>query len=188
MSRPRRPTSSSRSNCSGGVFDWEPALKRLDELDARAEDPTLWDRPAQAQSADARAHPPRRPDRGASAASSADLADAVEFAELADEEGDEASLDDARSQLASLKARAGRAELEALLSGEADANDAYLEINSGAGGTESCDWAQMLLRMYTRWAQAHGYGGRGGRGDRRRAGRASSRRRCRSRARTPTAG
>jgi peptide chain release factor 2 len=85
-----------------------------------------------------------------------DLKDAVDFAELADAESDEASLEDARAQLAGLKLTAARAELEALLSGEADGNDAYLEINSGAGGTESCDWAGMLLRMYTRWAGAHG--------------------------------
>ena len=83
-------------------------------------------------------------------------ADALEFAELAEAEGDQASLDDASSQLALLKDLAGRAELEALLSGEADGNDCYLEINSGAGGTESNDWANMLLRMYTRWATAHG--------------------------------
>ncbi len=86
-----------------------------------------------------------------------DLADAVEFAELADMEGDEASLEDARAQLKDIRARAAKAELEALLSGEADGNDAYVEINSGAGGTESNDWAGMLLRMYSRWANAHGY-------------------------------
>src|SRR5579863_10350115 len=156
MSRPRRPTSSSRSTCSGGAFDWEPALKRLDELDARAEDPALWNRPAQAQSLMRertrlanQIQAVRDLERG--------LSDAVDYAELAAEEGDEASLEDARQQLAGLKARAGRAELEALLSGEADANDAYLEVNSGAGGTESADWAQMLVRMYTRWAQAHGF-------------------------------
>jgi len=84
------------------------------------------------------------------------LAEALEFAEMADAEGDEASLDDVSEQLAALKERSSRAELEALLSGEADGNDAYLEINSGAGGTESNDWAGMLLRMYTRWANAHG--------------------------------
>jgi peptide chain release factor 2 len=67
-------------------------------------------------------------------------------------EGDEALLEDARAQLKAIKDRAARAELEALLSGEADGNDAYLEINSGAGGTESNDWAGMLLRMYSRWA------------------------------------
>jgi peptide chain release factor 2 len=155
MSKRLQPTSSSRSDCSGGVFDWEPALRRLDELDARAEDPTLWDRPADAQALmrdrnrlAAHVEAVRELERG--------LADAVEFAEMADAEGDEASLEDARAQLRGLKQRAGRAELEALLSGEADGNDAYLEINSGAGGTESCDWAGMLLRMYTRWANAHG--------------------------------
>jgi peptide chain release factor 2 len=155
MSRPRRPTSSSPSDCSGGDFDWDPALRRLDELDARAEDPTLWDRPAEAQALmrertrlAGQVEAVRRLER--------DLADAVGFAEMADAEGDEASLEDARAQLKAIKAHAGRAELEALLSGEADGNDAYVEINSGAGGTESCDWAGMLLRMYTRWATAHG--------------------------------
>jgi peptide chain release factor 2 len=83
-------------------------------------------------------------------------ADALEYAELAEAEGDSASLDEAAIQLASLKALAGKAELEALLSGEADGADAYIEVNSGAGGTESADWASMLLRMYTRWAGAHG--------------------------------
>ena len=82
--------------------------------------------------------------------------DALEFAEMAEAEGDEASLNDVSAQLAALKARAGRAELEALLSGEADGNDCYIEINSGAGGTESNDWALMLFRMYSRWANAHG--------------------------------
>ncbi|MDB5497524.1 MAG: prfB, partial [Phenylobacterium sp.] len=155
MSRPPRPTSSSRSNCSGGVFDWEPALRKLDELNARVEDPTLWDDAAAAQAL------MRERTRLASQIDAVqslerDLADALGYAGMADEEGDEASLEEARVQLRGLKERAGRAELEALLSGEADGNDAFVEINSGAGGTESCDWAGMLLRMYTRWANAHG--------------------------------
>ncbi len=156
MSRPQRLTSSRRLPCSGGVFDWDPALRRLDELDARAEDPTLWDRPAEAQALmrdrqqlASRVEAVRSLER--------DLVDAVDFAELADMEGDEASLEDARAQLKLLRERSDRAQLEALLSGEADGNDAYVEINSGAGGTESCDWANMLLRMYSRWATAHGY-------------------------------
>src|SRR3569833_1792203 len=155
MSRPPRLTSSSRSNCSGGVFDWEPALRRLDELNARVEDPTLWDRPEDALVV-------MRERTGLQLrvdlvrALESELADAVGYAEMADEEGDEASLEEARAQLRALKERAARAELEALLSGEADGNDAFVEINSGAGGTESCDWAGMLLRMYTRWANAHG--------------------------------
>ncbi|HEX3700265.1 MAG TPA: peptide chain release factor 2 [Phenylobacterium sp.] len=136
-------------------LDWEPALRRLDELNARVEDPSLWDDSTAAQAL--------MRDRNRLAAQveavralERELADAVGYAELADEEGDEGSLEEARGQLKALKDRAARAELEALLSGEADANDAYLEINSGAGGTESNDWAGMLLRMYSRWAQAHG--------------------------------
>ena len=85
-----------------------------------------------------------------------ELSDAVEFAELAEAEKDEASLDETAQQLGLLKDLAARAELEALLSGEADGNDCYIEINAGAGGTESNDWANMLLRMYARWAGAHG--------------------------------
>ena len=80
------------------------------------------------------------------------------LAELADAEGDEAPSTEAGGDLrARCKERAARAELEALLSGEADGNDAFVEINSGAGGTECQDWAEMLLRMYTRWAEPHGY-------------------------------
>ena len=82
-------------------------------------------------------------------------ADAVELAELAEMEGDPSVGDEAAAALRGLKERAARAELEALLSGEADANDAFVEINSGAGGTESADWALMLMRMYSRWANAH---------------------------------
>jgi peptide chain release factor 2 len=85
-----------------------------------------------------------------------ELSDTLEFAALAQEEADDASLDDAAAQLEALRTIADRSELEALLSGEADGNDAFLEVNSGAGGTESADWAAMLLRMYVRWAGAHG--------------------------------
>ena len=156
MSRPLRPTSSSRLDCSGGDFDWEPALRRLDELNARVEDPTLWDRPADAQ-AIMRERQSLASRVEAIQTIERELRDAVDFAELADMESDEDSLEEARAQLKGLKDRASRAELEALLSGEADANDCFMEINSGAGGTESCDWASILLRMYSRWAGAHGY-------------------------------
>ncbi|WP_415014964.1 peptide chain release factor 2 [Brevundimonas sp.] len=137
-------------------LDWEPALRKLDELNARVEDPTLWDNPDQAQAVsrersrlEAQINAVREMENG--------LEEAVMLSEMADEEGDEATLEDARASLKSIKDRAARAELEALLSGEADGNDAYLEVNSGAGGTESNDWAGMLLRMYSRWAKAHGY-------------------------------
>ena len=101
MSRPPRPTSSSPLGCSGGVFDWDVALRKLDELNARVEDPTLWDRPAEAQAVSreraalaARVEAVQVLENG--------LKDALEYAELADMEGDEALLEDARAQLKDL--------------------------------------------------------------------------------------
>lgn len=86
-----------------------------------------------------------------------ELADVAELAELADAEGDEALAQEALDALNALAKTASDAELNALLSGEADANPSFVEIHAGAGGTESCDWAAMLLRMYSRWAQARGF-------------------------------
>jgi len=86
-----------------------------------------------------------------------ELDDAITLAELGEAEGDTASIDEAQRNLANLKERAAKRELESLLSGEADMNDCYLEVHAGAGGTEAQDWAQMLLRMYVRWAEQHGY-------------------------------
>jgi len=142
--------------CSGGDFDWDVALRKLDELNARVEDPTLWDNPEQAQAV-SRERSRLEDQVNTVKQMERDLEDGLMLAEMADEEGDEAALEEARVMLRGIKERAARAELEALLSGEADGNDAYLEVNSGAGGTESNDWAGMLLRMYTRWAKAHGY-------------------------------
>ncbi len=85
------------------------------------------------------------------------LEDALTLIELGEAEEDAASVREAEQQLETLKATCEKRQLESLLSGEADANDCYLEINAGAGGTEAQDWAQMLVRMYTRWAEAHGY-------------------------------
>jgi peptide chain release factor 2 len=77
--------------------------------------------------------------------------------ELGEAEKDQKVISEAEEALRRLKADVGRRELEALLSGEADPNDTYVEVHAGAGGTESQDWANMLLRMYTRWAEQHGY-------------------------------
>lgn len=87
---------------------------------------------------------------------SSDLEDTIELAELADLDGDADLLEEAAKVLSNLQRRAGKAELEALLSGEADANDCFIEIHPGAGGTEAQDWAEMLLRMYVRWANSRG--------------------------------
>ncbi len=86
-----------------------------------------------------------------------EFADTVGLIELAESENDKAMVADAEATLAGLKSRVEAMKLESMLSGEADGNDAYLEIHAGAGGTESQDWAQMLLRMYTRWAERKGY-------------------------------
>ena len=83
--------------------------------------------------------------------------DAVELIELGEAEDDQEVVEDAGKALTRLHKRTARMELESLLSGEADGNDCYLEVNAGAGGTEAQDWAQMLLRMYLRWAEAHGH-------------------------------
>jgi len=137
-------------------LDWDRALRRLDELNARVEDPKLWDDPAQAQEV---MRERRRLDEAITAtqAIQKELDETVELMELAEAEGDSALVDDAVASLSALADRADHDKITALLSGEADANDTYLEINAGAGGTESQDWAEMLQRMYVRWAERHGY-------------------------------
>jgi peptide chain release factor 2 len=87
----------------------------------------------------------------------AEVADTLELLSLAEADGDEKMIDDSMATLRALAEEAKRRELESLLSGEADANDCYVEVNAGAGGTEAQDWAEMLVRMYTRWAEQHGY-------------------------------
>jgi peptide chain release factor 2 len=86
-----------------------------------------------------------------------EFADNLELLELAEAEGDAAVAADAEKALESVRAKAAKLEIESMLSGEADANDCFLEVHAGAGGTESQDWAEMLMRMYVRWAEAHGY-------------------------------
>ena len=137
-------------------LDWDRALRRLDELNARVEDPTLWNDAKQAQEV---MRERRRLDEaiGATRAIEREMADTAELIEMAEAEGDEEMANEGTAALAALAKRAGEDKVKALLSGEADANDTYVEINAGAGGTESQDWAGMLQRMYTRWAERLGY-------------------------------
>ncbi len=86
-----------------------------------------------------------------------EVADATELLEMAEAEGDTGMVADALTSLRALAEDAKKREIESLLSGEADGNDCYIELNAGAGGTEAQDWAQMLMRMYMRWAEQHGY-------------------------------
>jgi len=137
-------------------MDRETARHRLEEFNARVEDPTLWNDPEAAQKL-MRERQVLLDKLGGVEAMERDLNDNVELIEMGEAEGDEGIVLDAEAALRSLQERAAGKELEALLDGEADANDTFLEINAGAGGTESCDWAAMLARMYVRWAEAHGY-------------------------------
>jgi peptide chain release factor 2 len=136
-------------------LDWDRAVRRLDELNNRVEDPKLWDDPKQAQSV---MQERRRLEESINAVRSIEQErdDTVELMEMAEAEGDDSLVDDGVATLAALAERADTDKVKALLAGEADANDSYIEINAGAGGTESQDWAEMLQRMYTRWAERHG--------------------------------
>ncbi|MDO5614216.1 MAG: peptide chain release factor 2 [Paracoccus sp. (in: a-proteobacteria)] len=137
-------------------MDWDTAPHRLEEMNAMIEDGDLWSDPARAQKL--------MRDRQALSDAvetyrrlSQDLDDNAELIELGEAEGDDEVVAEAEAALKSLRETAAQKELEALLNGEADGNDTFLEINAGAGGTESCDWASMLARMYVRWAEKRGY-------------------------------
>ncbi|MGY6549803.1 MAG: peptide chain release factor 2 [Roseinatronobacter sp.] len=140
----------------GQRMDIETAPHRLEEFDAMSENPDLWNDPARAQAlmrdrrllADALETYRRI---------AQDLEDQMGLIELGESEGDTEVVSDAEAEIARLAQIAAEKELEALLNGEADSNDTFLEINAGAGGTESCDWAAMLARMYVRWAEKRGY-------------------------------
>ncbi|MEC9067002.1 MAG: peptide chain release factor 2 [Pseudomonadota bacterium] len=137
-------------------LDWDRALRRLDELSARVQDPTLWDDPKEAQAIT------REQKRLEDAVRTvreieSEKSDAIEFVEMGEAEGDDDVVADGLASLEKLAERADADKVQALLAGEADANDTYLEIHAGAGGTESQDWAEMLLRMYARWAERRGF-------------------------------
>ncbi len=140
----------------GQRLDWTTAPHRLEEFNAMIEAPDLWNDPTKAQKL-------MRERQGLMDAIStyrlieSGLADNVELIELGEAEGDAEIVTDAEAGLRALVDLAAAKELEALLDGEADGNDTFLEINAGAGGTESCDWASMLARMYVRWAEKKGY-------------------------------
>ncbi|MUG08702.1 peptide chain release factor 2 [Commensalibacter melissae] len=137
-------------------LDWDAAKDRLAELNNRIEDPNLWDDAENAQKImqerTGLANQIERVER-----LEQDCKENLDLIALAEQDNDMEIVQDALQQLQSMEKEVKRLELESLLSGEADRNDCYLEVNSGAGGTEAQDWAEMMLRMYTRWAEQHGY-------------------------------
>lgn len=137
-------------------LDWDNVEKKREEFDALTEDPDLWNEPDKAQKL-MRARQNFIDQVDGHDTISNELKDNIELIELAEIEADEEILQEVVAALQKLKKRASSKELEALLNGEADGNDTFLEIHAGAGGTESCDWAGMISRMYVRWAEKAGY-------------------------------
>ena len=137
-------------------MDWETAEYRLEEFNARVEDPNLWNDPEAAQKLMRERQMLVDAINGYKSIKQ-DLQDNIDLIELGEMEDDDEVVKEAENALKTLMAKAAEKEIEALLDGEADGNDTFLEINSGAGGTESCDWASMLARMYVRWAEKKGY-------------------------------
>jgi peptide chain release factor 2 len=148
--------SASRWPCCGGIFDFDSAPARLAELNRRAEDPGLWSDPPAAKKVLRQRQALERSSAGFRRLER-ELDDAVTLIELGEAEDDAPSIEEGEAQLRKLAEEARRQEVEALLSGEADGNDTYLEVHAGAGGTESQDWASMLSRMYIRWAEDRNY-------------------------------
>jgi peptide chain release factor 2 len=128
----------------------------LDELNKSAEDPELWNNPDRAQTL---MQERTRLENAINAcrALETELTENVEMIELGEAESDSDIVAECEAALEALQQRAERMEVETLLSGEADTNDAFIEVHAGAGGTESQDWASMLLRMYMRWAEKKGF-------------------------------
>jgi peptide chain release factor 2 len=140
----------------GQRMDWETAPHRLEEFNAMLEHGDLWSDPARAQKL------MRERQALLDAVSTyrhieSGLRDNAELIELGEAEGDSEIVAEAEQALRDLVTLSSAKEVEALLNGEADGNDTFLEVNAGAGGTESCDWANMLARMYVRWAEKKGY-------------------------------
>lgn len=137
-------------------MDWDTAGHRLEEFNAMSEDPDLWNDPDKAQKL-MRERQALVDAMEVYTSLKQDLSDNIDLIELGEMEDDAEVVTEAENAIKKLAKIAAQKELEALLNGEADANDTFLEINAGAGGTESCDWASMLARMYVRWAEKQGY-------------------------------
>ncbi|MHA1559322.1 MAG: peptide chain release factor 2, partial [Alphaproteobacteria bacterium] len=137
-------------------LDWDVAKARLADLNAKAEDPALWEDPERAQKVMRERQSLADQIEGV-VGLDREVADNIELIELGEAEGDQTVVAEAEEKLRSILVEADRRRTETMLSGEADSNDTFVEVHAGAGGTESQDWALMLLRMYVRWAEQHRY-------------------------------
>ncbi|MEM1365430.1 MAG: peptide chain release factor 2 [Pseudomonadota bacterium] len=137
-------------------LDWDVSLERLDELNALAESADLWNDPAEAQKLMRERTALEKAVKTIKELQS-ELDDNIDMIELGEAEDDADIVSEAETAILTLHGEMGKRQVDTLLSGEADGNDTFVEIHSGAGGTESQDWANMLTRMYTRWAERSGY-------------------------------
>jgi peptide chain release factor 2 len=140
----------------GGIFDFDTKQERLVEVTRELEDPGVWNDQERAQSL-GRERSQLEHVVNNIIELSQQLEDAAELLSMADEEQDESAVNDVVSDLDQLETRLAALEFQRMFAGEMDSNNAYLDIQAGSGGTEAQDWAEMLLRMYLRWAERHGF-------------------------------
>lgn len=152
----KSPSSNSFRMSFGGIFDLDKKSKRLKELSLAAENPAIWEKPAEMQKINKEKSLLEKAVQEWNSFYQR-LEDAKVLLEMAEEAQDEATFKDVKSEIQTVEKLGQELELKRVLNGELDANSTYLQINAGAGGTESCDWASMLLRMYMRYADKHGY-------------------------------
>jgi len=144
------------SNCYGGIFDYDQKREKLEEVLLELENPDVWSNPEHAQSLGKEKVGLEAVVGGLDQGSQA-LLDAAELLELATVEEDEATVAEVEADLDQVEKTVAELEFRRMFSGEMDENNAFLDIQSGAGGTEAQDWAEMLLRMYLRWGEAKGF-------------------------------
>jgi len=140
----------------GGIFDYEVKKERLEEVLGELEDPAVWNEPDRAQALGRERSSLEDVVLGLEQLTSG-LADGADLLEMAVEEGDEETVDSIADDVESYTRQVETLEFRRMFSGEMDANNAFLDIQAGSGGTEAQDWAEMLLRMYLRWGEAHGF-------------------------------
>lgn len=142
--------------CLGGIFDYAEKKERLEEVERELEDPSVWDEPDRAQ---ALGRERSQLEEIVTTIDNLDsgISDGHELLAMAVEENDEDTVEEVNSEIASLDAQLGKLEFRRMFSGEMDANNAFLDIQAGSGGTEAQDWAEMILRMYLRWGEQKGF-------------------------------
>lgn len=146
----------SAQRCLGGIFDYDSKQERLVEVERELEDPAIWNQPERAQ---ALGKEKSQLDHVVTIIQdlASSLDSAQEILEMAEMDADQEMVDEVVNELTRIEAKLGQLEFQRMFSGELDANNAYLEIQSGSGGTEAQDWANMMLRMYLRWAESHDF-------------------------------